>query len=351
MDTRDGETQPLLEGGRRGLTQNLPERAKYLTCLAIAFVGCLGLLISISINYQYSQSQNNVTTIAPDPDISMLKSSTGDGVPFSVFSLMVWGSPSSFGVEDKSLRISAIGEWIAKDSDHDVYLLNDLWMSSDHMNISDTLPPSYTMTKIYDLADSNCDGVLAPEFCSGLAIISKHPIKNMQFLSFTDHGDFFWDYEYFLRRGAGMVTLEPSPGHTVDVVVTSLASIDYNYWYREHQTSDLLKFITHSTADHLIVAGDFNVDSRDNEDTFDMVKGALTNAMSDEQLLDPSYATLGNKDNTYTDKGQNAVVYDYIWYKNQDITLEEFQVLNLKTPREEISLSDHQALSAKFTLS
>ena len=49
----------------------------------------------------------------------------------------------------------------------------------------------------------------------GLAIISKHPIKNMQFLSFTDHGDLFWDYEYFLRRGAGMVTLEPSPGKNV----------------------------------------------------------------------------------------------------------------------------------------
>jgi len=349
MDTRDGENLPLLGGGRES-TQSFPERAKYLTCLAIAFVGCLGLIISISINYQYSQSPSNVTTIAPDPESFLVQSTSGDGIPFSVFSLMVWGSPSSFGVEDKSLRMSAIGEWIAKDSDHDVYLLNDLWMRPDHMNISAALPSSYTMTKVNDFADSNCDGVLAPEFCSGLAIISKHPIKNMQFLSFTDHGDLFWDYEYFLRRGAGMVTLELSPGHTVDVVVTSLASIDYNYWYREHQTSDLLKFITHSTANHLIVAGDFNVDSRDNEDTFKLVKNTLTNVLSDDQLLDPSYATLGNKDNTYTDKGQNAVVYDYIWYKNQDITLEEFKVLNLKTPKEEISLSDHQALSAKFKL-
>ena len=102
------------------------------------------------------------------------------------------------------------------------------------------------------MADEKCDGVAAPEFCSGLTIVSKHPIKNVEFLPFTDHGDFFWDYEYFLRRGAGVVTLEPRPGHTVAVVVslytvpytvlytvhctqvTSLASIDYNYWYREH---------------------------------------------------------------------------------------------------------------------
>ena len=148
-----------------------------------------------------------------------------------------------------------------------------------------------------------------------------------------------------------MVTLEPAPGHTVDVIVTSLASIDYNYWYREHQTADLLKFITHSSADHLIVAGDFNVDSRDNEDTYKSISAVLTNAMAADKLVDPNYATLGNKANTYTDKGQNAVVYDYIWYKNQGVSVKEFKVLNLKTQKEEISFSDHQALSAKFELS
>ena len=46
------------------------------------------------------------------------------------------------------------------------------------------------------------------------------------------------------------------------------------------------------------------MDSRDNEDTFKLVKNTLTNVLSDDQLLDPSYATLGNKDNTYTDKAQ-----------------------------------------------
>ena len=77
----------------------------------------------------------------------LVQSTSGDGIPFSVFSLMVWGSPSSFGVEDKSLRMSAIGEWIAKDSDHDVYLLNDLWMRPDHMNISAALPSSKLFMK------------------------------------------------------------------------------------------------------------------------------------------------------------------------------------------------------------
>ena len=47
---------------------------------------------------------------------------------------MVWGSPGSFGVEDKERRMAAIGDFIAGDSDHDVFLLNDvrpslIWIS------------------------------------------------------------------------------------------------------------------------------------------------------------------------------------------------------------------------------
>ena len=63
-----------------------------------------------------------------------------DSVPFSVFSLMVWGSPGSFGVEDKETRIAAIGAWIAQDTEHDVWLLNDLWMRPDHDTIKMLLP-------------------------------------------------------------------------------------------------------------------------------------------------------------------------------------------------------------------
>ena len=63
-----------------------------------------------------------------------------DSLPFSVFSLMVWGSPGSFGVEDKETRIAALGAWIAQDTEHDVWLLNDLWMRPDHDTIKMLLP-------------------------------------------------------------------------------------------------------------------------------------------------------------------------------------------------------------------
>ena len=88
------------------------------------------------------------------------------------------------------------------------------------------------MTSVEDLSAPTCDGMAAPEFCSGLAIVSRHPLNNVQFFGFSNHGDAFWDYEYFLRRGLGVATIEMGPGHTVVIVVTSLASIDYNFWYK-----------------------------------------------------------------------------------------------------------------------
>ena len=55
---------------------------------------------------------------------------------------MVWGSPGSFGTEDKELRIKAIGEYIGNNTEYDVFLLNDLWMRGDHEKIRTFLPES-----------------------------------------------------------------------------------------------------------------------------------------------------------------------------------------------------------------
>ena len=212
------------------------------------------------------------------------------------------------------------------------------------------------MTTVNALSSVACDGIAAPEFCSGLAIISKHPIKHTAFAGFSDHGDLFWDYEYFLRRGVATVRLEPAPGYSVDVVLTSLASLDYNHWYRESQTAELLKLLNHSEAGHLIMAGDLNVDPSDHERTYNAVSSTLVDSFREfykddpSKLTDKNFSTLGNPENTYTEKDQSAVIYDYIFYKDKGIALTDFKVLNLKTKKEELSVSDHQALSAKFTL-
>ena len=104
-------------------------------------------------------------------------------------------------------------------------------------------------------------------------------------------------------------------------------------------------------ADHLILAGDFNVDPRDNEDTLKSVGAALSNTLTDAEAVDPSFVTLGNKANTYTEHGQAGKIYDYIWFRpGGGTSLESYTLMDLRTKKEELSFSDHMAQSAKFTL-
>jgi len=363
------ETEPLLPTSQTSTSQR--PRSSYAFCLSVFIVGCIGL--SVAIAWSYRESLPSPEPVPPETTTSSsgtaslemvgpanASSLLLDTVPLNIFSLMVWGSPGSFGTEDKELRVKAIGEYIGNHTEYDIFLLNDLWMRGDHEKIKTLIPEGYQMSGVGELAARSCDGLAAPEFCSGLAIISKYPFKDIEFSPYTDHGDFFWDYEYFLRRGAGRVQIEPSPGHTVDVFVTSLASIDYNYWYRESQAKELLSIVAKSDADHIIVAGDFNVDPRDNEDTYKTLKSELTDAVEEfykndpAKYLDPKLSTFGNAHNTYSSKGQHPVVYDYIWCKPNNgngITVADFQVPILRTKREEISFSDHEAVTAKFQLS
>ena len=94
---------------------------------------------------------NTFTDSADSADSMTLNTSTStDSIPFSVFSLMVWGSPGSFGVEDKETRMAAIGTWIAQDTEHDVWLLNDLWMRPDHDTIKMLLPEGWFIQFKFD---------------------------------------------------------------------------------------------------------------------------------------------------------------------------------------------------------
>ena len=56
-----------------------------------------------------------------------------------VMSLNTWGMPRTFGSEDKSLRMEAIGNHIKK-GEYDVYLLEELWMRPDHNVIKSLIP-------------------------------------------------------------------------------------------------------------------------------------------------------------------------------------------------------------------
>lgn len=188
-------------------------------------------------------------------------------VGLKLMTLNTWGMPGSLGSQFKTERMAAIADEISK-GEKDLYLLEELWMRPDHEVIRAKIPKGYHMTYVGDLALSTCDGRAGPEFCSGLAIISKFPLLEKEFNSYTYHGDplkMTVDGEWLARKGVGRVRIEPMEGVKVDVFVTHTAadpdpSHGYNNsYYRDRQVKELMEtYIMKSTADVVILGGDFN---------------------------------------------------------------------------------------------
>ena len=193
---------------------------------------------------------------------------TSNCLPLKVMSLNTWGMPATFGSEYKTERMKGIAAEVSKAA-YDIYLLEELWMEGDYYTVRGSLPKGYYMTEFRGLALSTCDGRLAPTACSGLAVISKFPFIEVEFNSYTQHGD--WtkatiDGEWFARKGVGRVRIHPKEGVTMDVFVThTCADPDprlHNYtneWYRDQQVKELMEsYVTKSKADIVILGGDFN---------------------------------------------------------------------------------------------
>ena len=106
-----------------------------------------------------------------------------------VITLNTWGMPAAFGSKDKELRIDNIAKYIRKKM-YDVYMLQELWMRSDHNSIKNLLPvgknsvtklimfiplnAGYKITAYDQLTSRFCDGRITLFMCSGLAIVSKY---------------------------------------------------------------------------------------------------------------------------------------------------------------------------------
>jgi len=343
----DSDLSPLLESaGPRW------RRRSTLICLALLGVGLACLATAITLSYFLLVNK--------------------DVVGLRVMALNTWGMPATFGSQDKELRMQAIGEHIAR-GEHDLYLLSELWMRPDHNTIKSLLPANWTqggttgtwhMTTVGDLA-SSCDGTIGPDGCSGLAIVSRFPFIEKEFTGFTDHGDAWWlDGEYLARKGVGRVRVEPAPGHTVDAFVTHTAASDYNHWYRQRQVKELVKVVSRSDADFIILGGDFNADPKANanETTLADINRIMKNSIEEyfhriENWLTPQKATYANPDNTYSSQF-SPVMYDFIFHRKNGenmIWANFFDIPFLKGLRgdkseDKFSFSDHEAVTAKLYL-
>lgn len=348
------DVEPLIES----VQSRWVGRRSTIFCLVLLLLGVLGLLTAITITYWVNSGGG-----------------AGPIVGLKVMALNTWGMPANFGSEDKDLRMEAIGHLIGK-QEYDVYLLEELWMRPDHAKIKSLLPEGHRMTEVMDLNNPHqwtvCDGVIGPDGCSGLAIVSRHNFTQVEFFPYSDHGDLFWeDGEYFARKGVGRVRIEPHPNVTVDVFITHTCASDYNYYYRQKQVKELVKFVEKSDADFLILGGDFNVDPKVNahETTYHDIKEIMTNAIEEffkviEEWLNPTRASYANPRNTYSNI-YDPVLYDYIFHKAKGSNLimtNWFEVPFLVTSKHlgnasttlethrEVSLSDHEAVTANLLL-
>ena len=145
-------------------------RKSSLLCLGLVIVGGLALVTAILLSYSHYWDNS--------PAVKVL-------------TLNTWGMPATFGSYDKELRMAAIGDFINK-SEHDIYLLEELWMRADHETVRERIPADWFMTTVGELSNGACDGEIiphssvhrspsplsgriAPDGCSGLAVVSRFP--------------------------------------------------------------------------------------------------------------------------------------------------------------------------------
>eukprot|EP00092_Neocalanus_flemingeri_P008768 GFUD01009441.1.p1 GENE.GFUD01009441.1~~GFUD01009441.1.p1 ORF type:complete len:364 (+),score=71.49 GFUD01009441.1:178-1269(+) len=287
-----------------------------------------------------------------------------------ILALNVWGMPARLGSQDKELRIKAIGDFIQQ-GDYDLYLLSELWMRPDHQTIQTLLPDGYFITTVEDLAISGCDGVVLPRDCSGLAIVSKFPFVEKEFIPYKERGD--WkklDGEFWAQKGAGRVRIEPYKNFIADIFVTHTCAVGTTYtnaYYRQKQIQQLAQNVMKSKADFIIVGGDFNTDPRDKETSYHTLQSILVNSIAEffvkiSEWLCPKRATYGNPQNAYSNMYE-PVLYDYLWHKatgKNMIWTNYFHIPFLKTEKivesktntsvSDISFSDHEAVTSNLLL-
>jgi len=315
-------------------------RKSALICLGLLTLGVSALVTAILLSYFHYWHDNS-------PSIKVL-------------SLNTWGMPATFGSYDKELRMAAIGDFINQ-TDHDVYLLEELWMRPDHNNIRRRIPANWFMTTVGEMSNGFCDGRIAPDGCSGLAIVSKFPFIERSFHGYSVKGR-ITDGEVLASKGVGKVRIEPFPGHIVDVFVTHTCASDDNSFYRQKQVKELVDIIKDSKADFVILGGDFNSDPVVNKDetTLKDITDIMVSSINEiflklENWLIPKKATYGNPENTYS-YTYSPVHYDYIFHRANHGNMmwtSLFDIPLFKTKKDanhEVSFSDHEAVTAKLFL-
>ena len=161
---------------------------------------------------------------------------------------------------DEAERFKLIREYLRK-SDYDFVLLQEVWYLSQYELVKGTLP----YITDYQALNGGCTGkFFIPLGCSGLVILSRHPIQFAELQPFSVRGNFWnFDGEIIVGKGIGRARIHIFNKFTVDLFTTHVVSYTNNpnrdnTWYRFLQTAQMAHAIKTSDADIKIFGGDIN---------------------------------------------------------------------------------------------
>lgn len=271
-----------------------------------------------------------------------------------VLNLNFWGLGWPWG-SDKEVRIRALREELLRGK-YDIVLLQEIWYREDYNIIASAMP----YISHYESINLGCTSFLLPLGCSGLTILSRHPITEVRLVPFTHRGSFWrFDGEIFVRKGVGVARILWE-GKTVDVFTTHLVSYtkaEDNRLTRYLQAMETISLIARSDADIAIFGGDINAKPVNSPHSpYGMCRTVMKDALlgkHPDASFHPAFATFGNAQNTYTHSSPPERI-DYLMYRAQNhlnVKVLDFSMplLMAVTPEgQTVSLSDHEALLATF---
>jgi len=274
----------------------------------------------------------------------------------TVLNLNFWGLGWPWGA-DKDVRIKALREELLQGK-YDIVLLQELWYREDYSIISSSMP----YITHYESINSGCSSFILPLGCSGLTILSKHPIVEVRLVPFTHRGSFWrFDGEIFVRKGVGIARIRWGD-KTIDVFTTHLVSYTKatdNKLTRYLQAMETVSLIARSDADIAIFGGDLNAGPIESpRHPYGMLRTVMKDSLIEKHptaSFHPVFATFGNAENTYTHKSVPERI-DYLMYRaksNIDMKVLDFTMplFMTRTPEgQTVSLSDHEALLSVYSV-
>ena len=161
----------------------------------------------------------------------------------------MWGLPWS---EHNQARFMALKE-ILRNGSYDVVVLQEVWFKQHYDIIKDTLPYVSPFTEpMNDVLCSIFGAAQIPFECSGLMILSQHPVEEFSYKPYSVRGKLIFDGQFAVRKGLGVARIRWN-GIKIDVTTSHFATYTLteaeNFFTRKVQARETVGMLEDSLSD------------------------------------------------------------------------------------------------------